>query len=105
MARVFGVDAETGVVNLVDYDELTDTYTVIEVVDATALLENNKRLYNEAPARFGDGAVYASLDPVMRSKLMREGIIRTHTDKDPEPFRRWINDPDNRGWRVRPGKV
>jgi hypothetical protein len=103
--RVLGMDPETGIMRYMDYDELTDTFTVCEVADVTALLENNQRLYNDAPARWGEGAVYASLHPVMREKLKYQGIIRTHTDGDPEPYRRWCNDVDNRKWRTRPGKV
>jgi hypothetical protein len=103
--RLFAMNRETGVFHWIDYDELTDTVTVIEEADVTALLENNKRLYNDAPREWKEGAVHTSMSPVMRSKLMREGIIRTHTDNDPEPYRRWVNDSDNRAWRVRPGKV
>jgi hypothetical protein len=103
--RLRAFDPDTGVFHWVDYDELTDTFTVIEEADVTALLESNQRLYNDAPARWGEGAVTSSIHPVMREKLKREGIIRTHTDGDPEPFRRWQNDPDNRKWRTRPGKV
>jgi hypothetical protein len=105
MKRLFAMNPDTGTFHYVDYDELTDTFTVIEESDCTALLENNQRLYNDAPRRWGEGAVYASLDPVLREKLKREGIIRTHTDGDPEPYRRWVNDSDNRKWRTRPGKL
>jgi hypothetical protein len=101
--RVFGYDPLTGTTHAMDYDELTDTYTVIEEADVSALLENNRRLYNDAPARWGEGAVHTSLHPVMREKLKREGIIRA--DGDPELYRRWVNDPDNRKWRTRPGRI
>lgn len=101
--RLFAMDPATGTMHYVDYDELTDTFTVVEEADVSALLDNNQRLYNDAPARWGEGAVHTSLHPVMREKLKREGIIRP--DGDPEPYRRWCNDVDNRKWRTRPGKI
>jgi|SRR5580765_7225173 len=101
--RCFGMDPLTGTMHFMDYDELTDTYTLIDEADVTALLENNQRLYNDAPRRWGEGAVHTSLHPVMREKLKHQGIIRP--DGDPEPYRRFVNDPDNRKWRTRPGKV
>jgi hypothetical protein len=103
--RALGMDPDTGVMSWMDYDESTGAWTVGETADVTAFLENNKRLYNDAPARWGEGAVHTSLHPLMRTKLMHEGIIRTHIDNDPEPYRRWVNDSDNRKWRIRPGKV
>jgi hypothetical protein len=35
--------------------------------------------------------------------LKRQGIIRE--DGDTTLWKRWVNDPDNRGWRIRPGRI
>ena len=59
-------------------------------VDATALIERNKKLYNEAPERWGDGAV-AKMPMVLREKLKREGIC-----DDRKPSAEWLNDPEQR---------
>jgi hypothetical protein len=98
--RLFAVDPLTGTASYVDYDEATDTFTLVDEVDPTELIEWNKRLYNEAPDRWGEGAVAAKLPPLLEYKLRREGIW-----DDPKAKARWLNDPDNRAWRIRPGRL
>lgn len=37
--------------------------------------------------------------------LVKRGIIDEKNDPDGVRFTAWLNDPDNRAWRTRPGKV
>jgi|SRR5215471_8420990 len=101
--RLFAMDPQTGTMHYVDYNEADDTFTVVEEADVTELLEWNRRLYNEAPDGWKEGASVARLHPLMRLRLERQGIIRA--DGDDTPYKRWLNDPDNRGWRIKPGRV
>ena len=100
--RVICVNPLTGVTSSFEYDDAIDAMHFIEEQDVTALLEWNKKLYNE-PGKWGDGAVVAKMPMVLREQLKRDGVIRE--DGDTTLYKRWLNDPDNRGWRIRPGRV
>ena len=101
MQRLFAsVDPATGTRSYIDYDENDDALHFTEEVDTTRLIEWNKRLYNEASATWGDGATAAKLPPMLLGKLMREGIAT-----DPVAWKRWLNDPDHRAFRIRPGRI
>ena len=71
--------------------------------DVEPLIEQNKRLYNavDEKARWGDGFVrVAHIPEVVYADLQTKGILN-----DPAAFKRWLNDADNRVFRVRPGRV
>lgn len=103
MRRLLSVDPMTATRTYVDYDENEDALRIIEEVDVDRLLELNRAMFNEAPSNWGDGASVARMPMVLREKLKREGIIRA--DGDTTLWKRWLNDPDNRGWRIRPGRI
>jgi hypothetical protein len=103
MRRVICLNPLTGVTSYFEFDDAEDAMRFTEEQDVTALYERNKKLYNEAPTGWGDGAVHTSLPMVLREKLKRQGIIRE--DGDTTLWKRWVNDPDNRGWRIRPGRI
>jgi len=94
------VDPMTGTASYVDYDEGADALHFTEQYDASALIEWNKRLYNEAPSGWGEGATAARLPLMLWLKLKREGII-----DDRKRWKAWLNDPDNRHFRCRPGWI
>jgi hypothetical protein len=98
--RLFAVDPMTGTAHYVDYNEADDTFTLVEEVDVDALIDLNRRMYNEAPTGWGDGRTVARLPLALREKLRREGILG-----DDKKWKAWLNDPDNRAWRIRPGWV
>jgi hypothetical protein len=98
--RLFAVDPLSGTASYVDYDEATDTFTLVDEVDPADLIEWNKRLFNDAPDRWGDGASAARLPALLRHQLVQAGIW-----DDPKARAKWLNDSDNRAWRIRPGKV
>jgi hypothetical protein len=99
--RLLGIDPVTGSTQFVDYDEATDTFRVVDEIEAQPLIDLNRKFYNEAPRRFEkDGAVVARLPMVLVMKLMREGSYY-----DTKWLARYLNDSDNRGLRVRPGHI
>src|SRR5215831_2311072 len=95
-----GVDPMTGAVHYVTYDYSDDSFTCSSEVAVTALLERNQRLYNDAPARFGEIADVAGLPLLLQLKLEQEGIW-----SDPKAKAKWLNDIDHRKFRTRPGRV
>lgn len=98
--RLIALDPLTGTACYVDYNEADDSFTIVNEVDPRQIIERNKRLYNDAPARFGDLADISSMPELLRWQLVQEGIW-----DDPKARARWLNDSDNRAWRTRPGRV
>src|SRR5215510_558999 len=101
MRMLISVDPLSGTREYVEYDASEDALHYTQEADVTALLEWNKRLYNEAPTGWGEGAVFTKMHPLMRLYLKQQGIV---DPDDKKAFARWLNDSDNRGWRIRPGR-
>lgn len=101
--RLFDVIPEHGFVQWWYYDEDTDTATIETVQSHEAIVEANKGIFNatdeHAPYRDGMHRV-ARIPLVTLQDLMQKGIT-----KDPKAFKKWLNDPDNRFFRTRPGRV
>jgi hypothetical protein len=98
--RLLDVDPLTGTAQYSAYDESADAFHYHQEVDATPLQELNRKFYNDAPAGWGEGRHVARLPMVLWLKLYSDGTL-----SDPKRLRRWLNDPDNRDFRVRPGWV
>ena len=101
--RLFSSDAQTGVIKWWHWDDSTDTF-VIETEMAQPVLESildeNKQSFNDAPTGWGNGQKIASIPVHILWDLKKKGIL-----DDEAAFKRWLNDPDNRFFRVRPGTV
>lgn len=68
-------------------------------VDPIVTLANEE--YKETGrSRFGDFAKVASIPLAIWSKLEKAGITR-----DDKTLKKWLNDPDNRAFRTRPGRI
>ena len=63
-------------------------------------LDINKALYNDPSSGWGEGRRVASIPNIVWEELQRNGIA-----DDPKKLKAWLNDPDNRAFRTRPGKV
>jgi len=76
--------------------------TIEQVQDCTEIIEHNRAMYNlsDGIPHFGDGKCVASIPIVIWMELQRQGIT-----EDPAAMRRWLNDPDNRAFRLLPGRV
>lgn len=89
-----------GIRRLFHYDHATDEFT-IETIYQTPF-EENRRLYNDAPGRFspdGGDTIARIPDPVLFD-LYKRGVLA-----DEKEFRKWLDDPDNRVFRTRPGRM
>lgn len=84
-----------------DHDD--GSVTVQTVQDVGDIAEANKLSYNQYDERSnwkGDMHRVASIPMSVYYDLQRKGILN-----DPVAMKRWLNDPDNRVFRTRPGVV
>lgn len=72
--------------------------------DAQDIIDTNKQIYNEFDerARFKGEHFHrvASLPLVVYFQLKRDGIL-----DDQRRLKKWLNDPDNKYFRTRPGRI
>ena len=110
MKRILDYDPETKTVQFYHENELTGDVALETRQDITAIVEHNKFLYNQFDenARWTDPlrpsvgqTMYARLPTVIHAQLMKI----TNGGKDQKAFKKWMNDPDNRVFRTRPGRV
>lgn len=80
-----------------------ETYQNVDEIVAT-----NKAKYAaiDARARYGDMAQIASIPMPLYFELQRRKIIDPDGDvMDEKAFLRWLDDPANRDFRTRPGRL
>ena len=101
MKKLLDHDPQSGVSHVFDYDDATNEVTITAAQEAEPITEFNKVQFNERPGRWGDGLQkVASIPNTVYAGLLASGKI-----KDQAYMRRWLNDPANRAFRTRPGKV
>jgi hypothetical protein len=91
-------------VGLNDKDEIT--LQTEQNVDA--LIEQNKKEYNNAETKWSDqlfGNKVASIPFTAIDKLNKQGIMKGFTVLDQKKFFAWLNDPDNRFFRTKQGRI
>lgn len=103
--RVLDWNPETGVSQIFHFDETTDNIHIETVYDTEPLLEENKAFdslvgVDGAKKWKGDIHRVASIPMTIYMDLMKKGIT-----KDQKAFRKWLNDPSNRYFRTRGGRV
>lgn len=100
--RVLDYDPFLGLTEYFYYDTDTDKCVVQQVQDTTAVVEQNKALLAQSHKRdkWGEMAKVATIPMSIWADLNAKGIT-----KDKNEFRKWLNDPANRYFRTREGKV
>ena len=78
--------------------------------DVSDIVEQNKKEFNsfDERARWSDqlfGNKVASIPMTVIDDLNKQGIMRGFAVLDDKRFAMWLNDPMNRAWRTRTGKV
>jgi len=78
--------------------------------DVTDIVESNRKHYNayDERARWSDelfGNRIASIPLTVIDDLNHKGIMRGFAVVDQAKFKAWLNEPDNRAFRTRPGRV
>ncbi len=104
-SRVFDIDPVTGRKRIWHWDATTESFAIETLQDVTMLKEMNQMDYNHdtysGQKWKGDGLhKVASIPNNVLADLRRQGIAQ-----DPARFRAWLNAPENRVFRTKPGKV
>ena len=75
--------------------------------DVTGIIEGNKKAFNEITSqnKWGDLTKVARLPLTVVDDLNKKGIMRGFAVMDETRFKAFLNDPDNRFFRTRPGRV
>lgn len=92
--------ATTGIVTSFHYDADTDEAIISKEQDVSSIVEANKAEFNEAPDRWGEWTKVGSIPLSVYYELERKGILQ-----DQKALAKWLNDPDNRAFRTRPGTI
>jgi hypothetical protein len=88
-----------------------DNGVVIETTqDVSGIIESNKKhfnAYDEKSRWSGElfGNRIASIPLTVIDELNKQGVMRGFAVLDEPRFKAWLNHPDNRAFRTRPGRV
>ena len=99
--KILSHDSMTGITKYWT-DNGDGTYTVETDQDMTAIIESNKKQHNatDKHTKHGEWSKVASIPMTVYYDLKQKGIL-----DDQKAFQRWLNDPDNKYFRTRVGKV
>ena len=87
-----------------------DELVILKSQDISGILEMNKREYaaQDERKRWSDDAFgnkVASIPLTVFSELEKQGITRGFAVIDKKRFNAWLNNPDNRAFRTRAGRI
>ena len=99
MKRLFSKDEDTGITKYW-HVKANGEYVVETQQDVSAIVEANKREYNETPSKYRDVNKVASIPLSVYYELKRKGIA-----DDPKALKKWLNDRDNQVFRTRAGTL
>jgi hypothetical protein len=104
MKKILEHDPLTGITRTFHYDESVDAKNfLIETVQETAgIVDANRNEFNDASRGFHgqDMAKVATIPLTIYMDLRKRGIAQ-----DQAAMKRWLNDPDNAAFRVKPGII
>lgn len=102
--QILSHDPVSGLSEVFYFDHDTGLTTIRDEQEVSPIIDANQDEYNDAPSRLGTpgplGRKVASIPLGLFMEMQRKGITR-----DRKAFARWLNDPDNRGFRTAPGMV
>ena len=100
--KLFDYDPETGTTKWWHYDADKDEAKIETVFEVGGIIEANKEQFNSTDerAKWGEWSRVASIPMALYYRLKQQGIL-----DDRAALKRWLNDPDNRLFRTRPGRV
>lgn len=90
-----------------NFHDVDGTYLIETSQDITGIIEGNKAQFNaiDEKAKWGEWTKVASIPNVVVDELNKQGIMRGFGVLDEKRFKAFLNDPDNRFFRTRPGQV
>jgi hypothetical protein len=101
--KLFDINPVTGTRKMWHYDAEKDEATIETIIDATQIVSDNKDRFNSFDEKAnwkGDMHHVASIPMALFYQMKAEGKL-----DDEAYMKRWLNDPDNRAFRTRPGEV
>jgi hypothetical protein len=100
--KIFDTNKELGITRTWHYNDATDEATIQTQQDVTGVIEENKSEFNQIDerAKWGEFNKVASIPLSLYYELKAAGKL-----DDQAYMKRWLNDPDNRHFRTRPGEV
>lgn len=100
--RLFNTDKDQGITRIFHFDDETGLATIQTQQDVTAIIEENKQEYAQVDerARWGEWSRVASIPMSIYFQLKADGKL-----DDQEYMKKFLNDPDNKYFRTRSGKI
>lgn len=99
--KIISDDSDTtGIVTSFHYDADKDEAIIQKSQNVSGIIESNKTEFNAAPERWGEFTKVGSIPLSVYYELERQGILH-----DQKALAKWLNDPDNRAFRTRPGTI
>ena len=101
--KLFDINPVTGTRKMWHYDAEKDEATIETIIDATQIVSDNKDRFNSFDEKAnwkGDMHHVASIPMALFYQMKAEGKL-----DDQAYMKRWLNSPDNRAFRTRPGEV
>lgn len=101
--KLFDINPVTGTRKMWHYDAEKDEATIETIIDASQIVSDNKERFNSFDEKAnwkGDMHHVASIPMALFYQMKAEGKL-----DDQAYMKRWLNDPDNRAFRTRPGEV
>lgn len=101
ISKPLSFDAATGTEKIFHYDPDADRFFIETKQDVTDLLELNKAAASQQESGWrGDWHHVAEIPLNLFYELKAKGIA-----DDPKRFKAWLNDPENRFFRTKLGRV
>ncbi len=102
--RLFDVDSVTGLTRYYHDSDDGNTFSIETVADVEPIIEDNKTLFNGESSKGrnwkGDMHRVASIPMLTYMDLQSKGIL-----DDEKALSKWLNDPENRFYRTKGGRV
>lgn len=97
---------DDGTTEYYHFDPVSQGFTIETQQDISGIIELNKAVANDATGKWREVTHVAHIPLVILMDLAKTGIC-TPAGRilDDKKFRAWLNDPSNRHFRVRHGKV
>jgi hypothetical protein len=86
------------------FHDLGDRHVIQKVSDPTAIIEANKRAYNDAGGRMGEFVMVGRVDPVVMERWCREDGINYLAPENIKPLLKKLDQRENRCFKTHPGK-
>ena len=103
MAKILNKDG-----SVTTFHDVDDGLVIKKEQNVDKLIDANKEEYNTASSKWSENALenrVARIPLAVFEQLEKEGITRGFTVLDQKRFKAWLNNPDNRVFRTKAGRI